>query len=82
MNDRVDQLTKILMRSWVFIALVACASASADSYSEREDVVAFAHEMATKHGFEAVELLTVLGKAQYQQSIIDAISRPAEKTLT
>jgi len=52
------------------------------SYANREEVIAFANELAESEGFKAEGLLTVFRQAQYKQSIIDAISRPAEKVLT
>lgn len=42
------------------------------------DERAFAHEVAKQHGLDPNAVLTTLAKAKYQQSIIDAISRPAE----
>jgi membrane-bound lytic murein transglycosylase B len=52
------------------------------NYAGREDVIAFAKELAESEGFKAEGLLVVFRQAQYKQSIIDAISRPAEKVLT
>lgn len=40
----------------------------------------FAAEQARDFGLDAGEVLAILAKAEYQQSIIDAISRPAEAT--
>ncbi|WP_414717165.1 lytic murein transglycosylase B [Tahibacter sp.] len=39
---------------------------------------AFAAEQARDYGLDSDAVLAILAKAQYQQSIIDAISRPAE----
>ncbi|MFT7090296.1 MAG: membrane-bound lytic murein transglycosylase B [Candidatus Azotimanducaceae bacterium] len=50
------------------------------SYAEREDVQQFISEMV-EEGFEAEMLQSTFVAARYQQSIIDAISRPAERTL-
>ena len=41
---------------------------------------AFAADLAREYGLDAGEVLAILAKAEYQQSIIDAISRPAEAT--
>ncbi len=38
----------------------------------------FVSEMTEKHGFDAKKLGALMSKAHYRQSIIDAISRPAE----
>ena len=59
-----------------------CTQVMADDYSTRDDVVAFANEVSAAYGFEAAHLLTTFDRAVYKQSIIDAISRPAEKRLT
>lgn len=66
----------------VHVSAVHANEMHADTYSAREDVVAFANEMSEAHGFDADALLVTLAKAEYKQSIIDAISRPAEKRLT
>lgn len=57
-------------------------TALADEYAARKEVVEFANELAEAHGFDAADLLATLNGAEYKQSIIDAISRPAEKRLT
>ncbi|MBQ75600.1 MAG: lytic murein transglycosylase B [Gammaproteobacteria bacterium] len=51
-------------------------------YSRREEVRSFARELAESDGFTADGLLTVFRQAKYKQTIIDAISRPAERVLT
>ena len=50
--------------------------------TERADVQAFIAQMTEKHGYDAETLATALQAADSKQSIIDAISRPAERTLT
>lgn len=45
-------------------------------------VAEFIEEMVATDGFDRAYLQELLGKAAYKQKIIDAISRPAEKTLT
>lgn len=50
-------------------------------YADREEVHAFVSELAAEAAFDERELLSVFRHAQYKQSIIDAISRPAERTL-
>jgi len=54
------------------------SSASAD-YSQALLAKSFAEEMANQYGFKREEVLQVLSKAERQQSILDAIARPAEK---
>lgn len=51
------------------------------NYSERSEVKEFSAQLAEQGEYTAAGLLTVFKQAEYKQSIIDAISRPAEKTL-
>jgi len=51
-------------------------------YLERPEVRAFIQDLAATEGFDKNELEPVIAAANFQQSIIDAISRPAEKVLT
>ncbi|MEX2487969.1 MAG: lytic murein transglycosylase B [Pseudomonadales bacterium] len=51
-------------------------------YATRSDVRDFARELAAEHReFSVEEILSAFESATYKQNIIDAISRPAEKTL-
>lgn len=47
---------------------------------ERPEVQQFIETMASTHGYDRSVLSSVLEQAETQQSILDAISRPAEKT--
>lgn len=49
---------------------------------DREDVGAFINEMVEEHDFDRGALRKTLSEAEVKQGILDAISRPAEKTLT
>lgn len=52
------------------------------NYAGRPEVRKFAEEFVETHGtFTVDELLALFAGAEYKQRIIDAISRPAEKTL-
>lgn len=55
---------------------------AAGDYASRPEVRAFVQEMVKDEGFDKDSLLAVFADANYEQSIIDAISRPAEKVLT
>jgi len=67
----------------IFLALwLVPDSTYAVEYADREEVQAFVKELAAQESFNERELLTVFRHAEYKQSIIDAISRPAEGTLT
>lgn len=48
-------------------------------YADHARAREFADQMVRVHGFEAVDLQALLGEATYKQSIIDAMTRPAEK---
>lgn len=48
---------------------------------ERPIVQNFVSRLADTHGFAASELSTLLAKAEIQQSVLDAMSRPAERAL-
>lgn len=64
--------------------LLACALFAAmlgNAYaglSSRPDVKVFIDEMVQKHGFKRQELVTLFDKVKIEQSIIDAMNRPAE----
>ncbi len=47
-----------------------------------ENVQAFVDRMVAKHGFERAELEATLARAERKDKILEAIARPAEKTLT
>jgi len=49
---------------------------------DRPDVQAFINFMAEEHDYDRAKLRDILGEAEMQSSIIDHISKPAEKTLT
>jgi membrane-bound lytic murein transglycosylase B len=48
----------------------------------RPDVEAFIDTMVKQHDYDRDTLLDILGEAEKKQSVLDAISRPAEGTLT
>jgi len=50
--------------------------------TEREEINTFIEELATDEGFDRAYLEATLDNAEMQQGIIDAMMRPAEKTLT
>ena len=62
--------------------LLAPVVGQAMDYADREEVQAFVKEMAIQESFNERELLSVFRHAEYKQNIIDAITRPAEKTHT
>lgn len=48
----------------------------------RPEVQAFIKSMAREHDYDRAKLREILGEAEMKRSIIDQISKPAEKTLT
>ena len=48
---------------------------------DRPDIESFVDAMVAQHDYDREALLGILGQAEKQQSVLDAISRPAEKTL-
>jgi len=72
----------VIFRIILLALLSAPVSAYAVEYADREDVQDFVRELAARESFNERELLTVFRHAEYKQSIIDAITRPAERTLT
>jgi membrane-bound lytic murein transglycosylase B len=65
------QLTTLLITS---VLLSSAALANTDEQ-------AFIEKMVKEHQFDAAEISSLLNQAKKQQSIIDAMSRPAEKRL-
>ena len=51
-------------------------------YSNHPEAEAIVEELVNKHNFESTYVIEVLSKAKKQQKILDAISSPAEFTLT
>ena len=49
---------------------------------EQDEIQSFIEEMVAEHDFDREQLRATLTAAELKQSILDAIARPAEKTLT
>ena len=60
-------------------SLVAAPAPALDE--KRADVSGFVAEMTVRHGFDAAALAGVFAQVESRPSIIQAISRPAEKTM-
>ena len=63
------------------ITFVGFSGTANANYSDQDDVKQFVNDMVEKHGFSKGEVETLLAGAEKKQSILDAISRPAEKRL-
>ncbi|MBM4202895.1 MAG: lytic murein transglycosylase B [Gammaproteobacteria bacterium] len=71
--------------AWIprlWLVLLALAGPVAADYSAHPAAGALIDELVNKHRFERAAVVELLTKAERQQGIIDAISKPAEKTLT
>ncbi len=70
---------RLLTYALGFVALAGCMAASITPAAPqlRPEVEAFIGEMVDRHGFKQAELESILGMAQFQPTIINAISRPA-----
>lgn len=65
----------------VFLAAVSMHTLAGD-YTDRDDVDLFIEEMVNEYQFSEEELRSWFSEAKKKQNILDAISRPAEKTHT
>jgi len=72
-----------LSRAWILFlcGLVLPAASAAAQYQHTSEGQAFIRTMVDDFGFEAGRVERLLSEAQRKQAILDAISRPAEKTL-
>lgn len=64
----------------VFLASALGSTTAIASYAEHPAAAPFIDEMVREHDFNREEVVGILAAAERQQSILDAISRPAEKT--
>jgi membrane-bound lytic murein transglycosylase B len=70
------------MRLNLIFSLLLVAPVALADYSQRADARVLIEELVESDNLSRGQLESVLGSASYQQSIIDAISRPAERVLT
>ena len=64
------------------MGIVAVSLSAQASYLGHEKASSFVETMVSKHGFEKAYVESLIANAERKQSILDAISRPAEKTKT
>ena len=77
-SNTMNRLCRILVLPLVLTAALP-HGVHAD-YSKHELAPEFIQKMVAEHGFEAEDVKAILAQAEKKQSILDAISRPAEKT--
>jgi membrane-bound lytic murein transglycosylase B len=70
------------LRLAIASALLSIALPALALDTNREDIKAFIDEMVTDHDYDRAVLISALSEAKTRQTILDAISRPAERTLT
>lgn len=78
--DSILMKKKLAVILFSLMSVVFSGPGSASDYSQREDVSQFVDYMVKKYQFEKPYLQQLFSQAEKKQSIIDAISRPAEKT--
>lgn len=78
MREHNHRFVFIAMMFFLQIFFWGTVSASQSVNSEKAEIQKFAQYMVDKHKFEKKQINKWLSHAQYQQSIINAISKPAE----
>jgi len=71
-----------LTRVFAIALLVLLASPATAIETSAKNVQAFVDRMVEEHGFDRAELLETLSRAERKDKILEAISRPAEGTLS
>ncbi len=71
-------------RGWKWVPLVAClwptiSCAAGEDYAANPQALKLVDQMVAEDGFQREELISLLGDARRQESILEAIARPAEK---
>ncbi|QEP42431.1 lytic murein transglycosylase B [Ectothiorhodospiraceae bacterium BW-2] len=69
------------MRYTTFFLFLLCHAPLHAASLPQAEVNRFIQEMVEEHSFDATELGTLFESLELQQSVLDAISRPAERTL-
>ncbi|MGA2654912.1 MAG: lytic murein transglycosylase B [Gammaproteobacteria bacterium] len=67
------------INKWLGVFLCFVMSSATADISDRKDVQAFIQEMVKQHGFNEAEMTAAFKQVTINQSIIDAMNRPAEK---
>ena len=70
--------TVFIVRCLVVVLLLAVSPARAANLSSDPQVRAFIQDMTRRHGFSQLDLESLLNEAKILDSILEAISRPAE----
>jgi membrane-bound lytic murein transglycosylase B len=78
---RNSGLERMLHKTVLAIVFLGCGSFAFAIDTERADVQEFIDRMVEEHSYDREKLVTVLGEAESKESILNAISKPAERTL-
>ncbi len=81
MNIQLKRLWLVYVLIMSLVSVKVFAKDEKVKYKNNSDVKAFAKDYAKKHKKDYKQVLAILEQGEYQQSIIDAISRPAEFTM-
>lgn len=81
MKIRHRRVTASGLANLVGCALLALSGLANALDTQREDVAAFVTKMTEKHGLDAGSVSQLLAQAEIKPGILDAISKPAERTL-
>jgi len=76
-----NKFSKVVALLFALVAATQAPAAENTVYTDRKDVQDFIASMVSEHGFQSEEVRSLLASAERKQSILDAISRPAERTL-
>ena len=70
-------MRSLIMKIVVGFMLYGCVASA--NIVENEDIQSFIEEMVSKHGFDKAELSELISHAKVSDTILEAISRPAEE---
>lgn len=73
-------MSRLLLISLALITSWSNFSHAQESYPQRSQTLALVDELVEQEGFDKAQLVALFGKVEFKQSIVDAMSRPAEKT--
>lgn len=76
----IGQKQFYLIIGLLLFCFVGLSSSHAKNLASDPQIQDFIHEMVTQHGFDKTELESLFNQVKIKQKILDAISRPAEKS--
>lgn len=73
---------KRLTLSLIILGISFAGTSQAQEYLQRSEFIALVDDLEKNHGFDRMKLINLFSEVKQQKSILEAISRPAEKALT